>query len=286
MFNKFLHSYFGFNKQQRNGIYVLCCICVMLLIIRLNIHRFVPEKEIKIENLGGIADSALASNSEQASSPQLKTQLFAFDPNTVSKEELIRLGLREKTANTFIKFRGTGFVFRQKEDLKKIYGVTEQLYNKLEPYIIISARTGYKDQTNERPNTTSKANAHIELNEADSLQLLSLKGVGPSYAKRILKYRSLLGGFHDLSQLKEVYGMTEELHELLKQQCSINPSLIKKINVNTLEFKALNKHPYISYELTKQLVNFRKHTPLSPENIGDVIQDEELTRQLTPYLEY
>lgn len=286
MFNRFLHSYFGFNKQQRNGVYVLCCICLILLLIRMNIHRLIPEKEINVENFSNITDTSTIPPVGSDEESKRTIHLFAFDPNTVSKEELIRLGFREKTANTYIKFRSKGFVFKHKEDLKKIYGVDERLYNTLEPYIIISSQKPSGDQTIYGSQGSSKPGVTIELNKADSLSLISLKGVGPSYAKRILKYRELLGGYYDISQLKEVYGMTDELHELLKQQCKIDASLIRKLNVNSLEFKALNKHPYISYELTKQLVNFRKHTALSPDNIGDVIQDETLTKQLLPYLEY
>ena len=44
----------------------------------------------------------------------------------------------------------------------------------------------------------------IELNQADSLELLSIKVVGPFYAKQILKYRNELGGFISYKQFAEI----------------------------------------------------------------------------------
>lgn len=210
--------------------------------------------------------------------------LFPFDPNTVSKEELIKLGFRERTAQTLIKFRDKGFIFKTKEDVQKIYGLSPKLYTKIEPYILI----GNKKENKKNASTSSAANVNktLELNTADSLSLIGLKGVGPGYAKRILKYRSLLGGFVDIDQIKEIYGMTDDLFQLIAQQCSVDPTIIKKMNINTIDFKTLNKHPYVNYELTKHIFNFKKNEPISNTNLADVIEDEALVSKLRPYLEY
>ncbi|MBL7918398.1 MAG: helix-hairpin-helix domain-containing protein, partial [Bacteroidia bacterium] len=225
-------------------------------------------------------------NVKKQNSNYFKGVLFAFDPNTVSEDELLKLGFKEKTAKTFLKFRKSGFKFKQKEDLRKIYGVTENYYKKLEPYIVIHQSGLNKSASQESKTVKNTEQTILELNAADSLSLISLKGVGPSYAKRIIKYRALLGGFTHIEQLREVYGMQEELFTLIKSQCKINPSLISKLNVNSAEFKVLNKHPYLSYELTKHLVNTRKNTKLNAANIADIIQDETITTKLLPYLEF
>lgn len=289
MIQKFLNNYFGFNKQQRNGFYILCCISICLFIIRLTYPLFIELTPITIENLPLVEEEinskrALSKNNNYGFNS--KAKLFAFDPNTASAEELVKLGLREKTAQTLIKFRSKGFVFKQKTDLKKIYGLSEKLYFRLEPYIVI--KHSNNTRTWEKSNAYSKKNSQtkLELNGADSLALIDLKGVGPGYTKRILKYRSILGGFASIEQIKEVYGMTDELYELIKSQCSVNATLLKKININTVDFKVLNKHPYVSYELTKQIFNSRKNGPISEITIKDVIQDDELTNKLLPYLEF
>lgn len=287
MLRKVLNNYFGFNRQQRNGLFLLCCVSFLLLIVRLVYPTFIKPDEITIENIQ-VYEEVLDSfqNVKKQNSNYFKSSLFAFDPNTVSESELLKLGFKEKTAKTFLKFRNSGFKFKQKEDVRKIYGISENYYKKLEPYIVI-----HQSQLNNKPSETAKTVTNaiqnsIELNAADSLTLISLKGIGPSYAKRIIKYRTLLGGFTHIEQLKEVYGMQDELLTLLKTQCKVNPSLISKLNVNSADFKVLNKHPYISYELTKHLVNTRKNIKLSSSNIAEIIQDEVITTKLLPYLEY
>src|SRR3569833_3197280 len=54
------------------------------------------------------------------------------------------------------------------------------------------------------------SNVVIELNSADSAKLTELKGIGPSFARRIINYRNRLGGFINKEQLKEVYGMDDD----------------------------------------------------------------------------
>ncbi len=211
--------------------------------------------------------------------------LFPFDPNTITKGELIKLGLKERTAETFIKFRNRGFVFKQKEDLQKIYGISPKLYSKLESYVLIK-NTNTNSKKTGTTTTENISGKKLELNSADSLALIELKGVGPGYAKRILKYRNLLGGFTEMQQVKEIYGVTDELFQLIASQCTINSSTIKKININTVDFKVLNKHPYIDYELTKRIFLIKKNGKITVENLSDAIEDEELAAKIKPYLEY
>ncbi len=287
MQKNWLNSYFGFNKQQRNGIYVLCVLSFLLLVVRLLYPYMLPVEKIEVANIE-IAeqelDSLLSLKTKQHQKNGTNHPLFAFDPNTVSKEELIRLGFWERTANTFLKYRSKGAVFRKKEDLKKVYGISEKFYSRLEPYIIITFVHSKSINNNNKTETTTKA--LLELNTADSVALINLKGIGPGYAKRILKYRWMLGGFYSIEQIREVYGMTDELFALIQQQCSVNPAGLKKLNINTADFRTVNKHPYMSYELTKQLFNFRKNGTIKPEDLPMIIQDDAIVQKLLPYLDF
>jgi competence protein ComEA len=287
LFNNFLNGYFGFNKQQRNGLFVLMLISFGLLVVRLVYPSFINPDPIIVANLPLIkreGDSIKKNNSFK------KTALFSFDPNKISFEELVQLGLKEKTARTFLNLRKKGFVFREKNDLKKVYGINNFLFQKLEPYIVISEKevtANINHQTSSQipePIIKSKRQIKVELNSADSLSLIAINGIGPTFAKRILKYRSILGGYNSIEQLKEVYGFSEELYEKVKPQFSINQSLIKKINVNKDDFKTINKHPYIGYELTKSIFNFRKATTINQSNLKDLLHDDALYMKLLPYL--
>lgn len=97
----------------------------------------------------------------------------------------------------------------------------------------------------------------LELNSADTLQLQELRGIGPTFARRIVAYRDKLGGYYAKEQLMEVYGFTAELYEKIKNQVKVNPSLIKKIDVNAYDIGYLKRHPYISYYEAKAIVDYR-----------------------------
>lgn len=288
MWYKIFTNYFGFNKQQRIGLYVLLCIMLLLFIIRVNINYFIKPSDITISNLPEIETELTEnynSNQKNKSSTAYKNQiLFAFNPNTVTYEQLLKLGFKEKTAKTFIKYRASGFVFKKKEDLKKIYGITDFLYNKLEEYILIEEKLINNNNT-----ITSKKTLNvqtIDLNTADSVKLIELKGIGPSFAKRIIKYRTLLGGFINKKQLLEVYGFTQEMYNLIERNVEIKTSEIIKININKDDFKVINQHPYITYEHTKEIMNLRRKTAITSENIKTILNDEDVFLKLLPYLDF
>jgi competence ComEA-like helix-hairpin-helix protein len=218
--------------------------------------------------------------------------LFVFDPNTVSMEQLQQLGFREKTATTLLKFRSRGFVFKEKKDLQKVYGISDKFYARLVPYIVIKETAAphlqmmqEKTQAPAQPAKTIEP-AKIELNSADSSALVSLNGIGPAYARRILKYRSILGGFITAEQLKEVYGFTEELYDKVKPSVTVDAGLVRRIRINTDDFKTLNKHPYLSYELTKSICNSRRQGAVTTESLKDLLKDDALYRRLSPYLTF
>lgn len=282
--NHFLRNYFGFNREQRNGLLVLLFVSFILLIVRIIYPLTIkPDKDIILLNLP-LYERLLDENRGEKISGS-KTTLFMFNPNTVSFEQLLQLGFKEKNAKTFLKYRSKGAVFKQKSDLQKVYGISPELYEKLEPYILIPS--GNKPESkNEKSETVIQKfqQKKLELNSADSLQLLELKGIGPSYAKRILKYRSILGGYISIEQLKEVYGFNEELFEKVKPFVTVDASLITKIKINSDDFKTVNKHPYITYELCKIIFDWRRKTTITQTNFKDILNDEVLYNKLLPYL--
>ncbi|HEY4786295.1 MAG TPA: helix-hairpin-helix domain-containing protein [Bacteroidales bacterium] len=102
----------------------------------------------------------------------------------------------------------------------------------------------------------------LELNNADSAGLDELPGIGPVYSRRILKYRALLGGYFSLNQLSEVYGLKPETCEKIRNYLVVDTLKIRKINLNTAEFREINAHPYISFEQTKSIMKYRKHNKI------------------------
>lgn len=298
MWPDFLRKYFGFTKQQGRGLFVLVLACILLFMIRLLIPLFDPPQNLEIQNLpllkleSGTRDS-LSRGKEKP--PALNR--FPFDPNLVSYEQLLDLGFKRFSAKALLGFRKKGFVFRKKEDLLKVYGVDERLYSSLVPYILIAETPSGKEtaanfpQTNSQFTTAakpapSKKRIALELNRADSLALLALPGIGPSFSKRILKYRSLLGGFSHTAQLLEVYGLGEELFQSLSELVYVDPTYIRKLRLNQDDFKVLNRHPYLSYEHCKAIAHARRLQKLDSLQLKSLLGDEALYQQLRPYCDY
>lgn len=286
--HQFLSSWFGFNKQQRNGILVLCFIILVLFIVRLSLHKVIKPDNILLADFSKTDLSFLKQQTtfEDTLQSDCKEALFVFDPNTVGKEQLILLGFKEKTAATFIKYRSKGAKFKNKEDIKKVYGVSDVLYRRLAPYIVIEAKVEAKTQETKAENTKTKKEIKvIELNSADSTALLPLPGIGGGYARRIIKYRSLLGGFYSKEQLKEVYGFNDSLYTAIEPYVTVNTKLVNKINLNTENFKELNAHPYISYEETKTIFTFRRKNGSikTPDQLKQVLTEETI-KKIEPYL--
>ena len=98
----------------------------------------------------------------------------------------------------------------------------------------------------------------IELNTADSIDLIKLHGIGPVLAKRIINYRNFLGGYCKIEQLLEVYGLKNDTYNTVNKLIRLDTAYIQKMNINTIEFKTLNKHPYITYSNTKSILKYRK----------------------------
>jgi DNA uptake protein ComE-like DNA-binding protein len=264
-----------------------------LFTVRIVYPYFISPGEIVVKDLPLIehrTDSAARNlqNHRKENYSYSKGKLFAFDPNSISKNQLLELGLKEKTAGILIKFREKGFRFRKKEDLKKVFGISDKLYARLEPYIVIEnkSRESHNDNSHTFEKKTQKIFKIVELNSADSLQLLEINGIGPGFAKRILKYRSMLGGFIYPEQLKEVYGFTQEMYEKIKLQITVNSSHVQKLDLNKNDFKVINKHPYLSYELTKDICNKRRKGTINEDNLKEIITDEAAYKKLLPYLEF
>ena len=129
----------------------------------------------------------------------------------------------------------------------------------------------------------------IQLNSIDSAGLLPLPGIGPVYAGRIIKYRSLLGGFVNKGQLLEVYGMDSARLEPLMDMIRTDTSAIIKLNPSTAKFRELLRHPYLEYEDVLALVKYRDmEGPI--DSSGEIRQNMLLTdstlQKIHPYFKW
>ena len=134
--------------------------------------------------------------------------------------------------------------FERKEELYKVYNLDSSFVESALPFVEI------EDPPVEKL-------ILVELNSADSLELISIKGIGPVYAHRILSYRKSLGGYYAKRQILEIYGMDQQQYENVEAYFTVDQSLIKRMNINSAEFKQLVSHPYLNYEQVRNILTFR-----------------------------
>jgi len=205
-------------------------------------------------------------------------RLFEFDPNIVTLTELVQLGLSEKQASTIINYRSKGGVFQEREDFLKMYVVSEEFYERVKEFIVISDIDGRSNieggsidnesGSNNLEGSGKSANTIVlekdlpllEINRADSLDLLDLPGIGPYYASRIVRYRDRTGGFISKEQLKEISGIDEERYSMFEARVYADTSLIYKADLNFITTEELSSNPYIGSYLARAIVRFREQS--------------------------
>ncbi len=291
-----LAKHYYFNKQERRGLLVLVVFFCVLFIFKMCIPYIFNSQRVILLNqpkaYKGEQDTVLKHTlqfKKSIDNNNTNLNLFTFNPNTITLEIALQLGISKRLFYTIEKYRLKGGTFFKAEDFKKVYGLHPKLYEKLLPYILIPQLK--RDSSNSHFYTKLKKPSvltPIELNSADSLQILKIKGIGPVYAKRICKYKQLLGGFYSLNQLKEVYGMSDSLFLKIESQITVNSNLITQIEINKIDIYTLKKHPYFRQVNLKAISNYiSKHERISQVQLQSLnLFDYETFEKLLPYLRF
>jgi competence protein ComEA len=280
LLKRFLVSFFSLSKSEQKGIVILTILIILLVAANQFLPLFIQHPWVNqaeyLEKVKAFQQKQQElSDSVYLAGRQARGQLdsveankilkpFPFNPNGLPDSSWLALGLSEKQLATIKNYEAKGGRFDSKEDFKKIYGISEGEYLVLEPFIEIpKAKQNRKPAakkadviTESKPSKTIYST--IELNQADSA-LIAERLKFPSWiATRVVKFRNLLGGFYAVDQLNEVYGMDSLEVEKRKNFIEIDTTQIRKIDLNKATFKELVNHPYISYDLTKEIVEFRQ----------------------------
>lgn len=226
-----------------------------------------------------------------------KGELFYFDPNSLSAEEWAKLGLREKTIHTIQNYLSKGGRFRKPEDMQKIYGLFQDEYERIAPYIKIGSNNAgilsQPDYSKSSPASGEKTSSHtprysiVDINNADTTALISLPGIGSKLATRIINFRDKLGGFYAVNQVGETFGLPDSTFQKIKLSLKVNPSSVRKININTATLDELKAHPYIKWSLANPIIAYRKeHGAFAKlEDLKKVmVVTDEVYNKIFPYL--
>jgi competence protein ComEA len=303
-------NYFSYSNREHKSYLVVSAIIIIFIFSRLAI-AYLPQKPEKPDQKA-IAllkklqqpvtfdkelnhDEPLDFTSDYIHDQTVMTQrqLFVFDPNSIDSVRMLELGLNKKQVKTICNYRRKGGKFFKPIDLKKMYCINLETYQKLAPYIKIDSMLLFKNYLSKK-GATSLKNAHqsktenlvIEINDADTVSIQLMKGVGSKLARRIFNYRERLGGFIRKNQLLEVYGIDSNIYKQMESQLIIDTSSLRKININKVYFDNIKLFPYLSRNQAIALINYRnRHGNFSrlDEIKKCVLIDDETYKKVKDY---
>lgn len=294
-------DFFYYTKSERRVILLLLAIALLLLGIWAIMEYLRPvEVPVTLSESEEI-DSFLANLEEQekirkSHTPknEISAVLQPFDPNTADSVLLRQLGLPVYIVRNILKYRAKGGVFRSPESFSRIYGLKEEVYQKLKPYItiapLISVSHVRTDTFRQLKDTIPYVPKYeegtiVDLNKADTSILKRIPGIGSTLARMIVVYRQRLGGFYDVSQLQEVPHVGVELNKWFV----VTPAGLHKIQVNSASLDKLRSHPYMDFYKAKAIMEYRrkrgKIKGLSQLSMFEEFTEKDLKR-LSPYLTF
>ena len=192
-------------------------------------------------------------------------RMQVFDPNTVDSMTLLHLGFKPWQAKNMLKYRAKGGKYRKKEDLKKLYGMTDSMYLALTPYIYIkdsivvdSARIDSVHMDTLPKWKSTKKDTILNLRTADTTELKLIRGIGSYRAKMIVRYREQLGGYAQVEQIMEARGMDKVIADSILPHFYIDSVVVNKIPINHIRPEVLQRHPYLNFEQAKAIYEYRR----------------------------
>ncbi len=269
-------KYFSLTSYERNGFFALFIIIIALLFVfKVRQRRFEPEAT----ELSALQDSVIkyynspikqtkqTENSNSSINIKQKpsfatskankrtqainnsTKPITIEINGASHEELTKIrGVGDFFAKNIIKERERRGGFSNTNDLLSIYKMTPEKLNEIRSQITID---------------TTLCLPRIEINTADTSELSKIQDITPEIAERIVNYREKLGGYYDLNQLNEVYGIGEYRYQNILLRVTLDTVELKPLDINNESFKSIMKHPYINgYDNTKAIFRYLDYGPI------------------------
>ena len=289
-----LRKWFSFSKGERVAIITILALILVLILACLFRPTRKSLSDASLHNLDSLLALRQAAieqqQQQQAEKPHevLELHPFPFNPNTLTEEEWLQMGLTDRQVRNIMNYKAKGGKFYSKNDLGKLYTISEEEFAQLEPFIVLPEVSRGKNtksasqvgiSTGSTTATTAPAEKKtipiVDLNTVDSTTLVELPQIGPYTAVRIIEFREKLGGFFDKEQLRDVKGMDDARFAAIQPYINLGAVEIRKVDVNRADFKTLVHHPYLSYEQVKRIVNQREKRGM----IKNWAQLEELLKE-------
>ena len=300
--NKRKRIYFVMTAEQWLGVVVLVVLVVGTLMV---VKRFQPPKEDETVWVNDSTKSQFADYQEKQDSVRkaqwrkqrdtIAIRMEVFDPNTADSSTLVHLGFKPWQAKNMVKYRAAGGKYRKPEDLKKLYGMTDSMFQALTPYIYIAreevdsvAVDSLRKDSLPRWEEENK-DTILNLRTADTVELKMIHGIGSYRARQIVRYREQLGGFVSVEQVLEAKGMENVDADSLLAHFWIDSVKIEPMNVNSVGVQRLSRHPYLRFEQAQAIYELRRKK-IRLDSIQQLQQIEcisaETLEKIAPYLNF
>lgn len=300
---KFIRNYFNFNSIEVKGIRFWMIVFFIFSFIYLLIGKLLERKDqiksneyiLKAQEytINTVFDTSKVKEDPIFRSESINylkdKKISFFNPNFISKQDWIEIGLSEKQANVIMNYKSMGGVFKSKDDLKKMYVINDYIYNKIEPYLVFESSRVNEPVSTIKETIPVTHKITIDINNASKEDWMKLNGIGDKLSDRIILFKDKLGGFYSIDQIKEVYGLSEETFNNIKPNLVFNNSTVQKISINHADYSELSSHPYIKGKLAGEIINYRKKNGTIKSKldlINSKLMSESDVEKLNPYIDY
>ena len=247
---KVLKPHFRYNKRQRNGVFYFLVGILLLQGVYVyvsNTSKYTVEDDAELELLRGQLDSL----------KELKVKTrprFKFNPNYISDEKGYLLGMSVKEIDRLLAYRSSNKWIQNSIHFQEVTQVSDSLMELISPLFQFPHK---KKTTKEKRGAKTKVEK-LAINATTEKELREINGIGEKLSARILKYQNRLQGFTYMSQLNEVWGLSDEVIAALNSRYYIGQKPdIQQININTASFKEVLSIVYVDYNTTKLLFNYK-----------------------------
>lgn len=255
-----MKSHFKFTREQRNGIFLL----LLIIVVIQGVYMFAsaPKKIIPINKKELIKFQNEIDSLKLVEIENNKPKIFPFNPNYITDYKGYNLGMSLEEIDRLLKYREQDKWINSTSQFQQVTKVSDSLLNAISPYFKFPEWvTNPKPKTNfnYKNNTSKTFDQKADLNIATAKQLQRVNGIGEKLSERVVKFRNKFkGGFIADVQLKDVYGISPEVLERLLNEFTVKtPRQIEKINLNSATIEQLVTIQHIDYELAYEVLDQR-----------------------------
>jgi DNA uptake protein ComE-like DNA-binding protein len=258
MKQSFFNSFLQFTKAQQSGIFVLLVLALLMQTSRyfLDFRASEPAGKSKRQWVA----TPINRDTLQEQVFQRKYKLRPFNPNFISDFKGYQLGMSVKEIDRLLEYRKSNRYVNSAQEFQQVTKVSDSLLRKVAPFFKFPAWTaskGFQKVKYEFRKTPEKV-VQIDINQATVEDLKKVYGIGDALSQRILKEKAKFGVFLSMDQLNDVYGLSPEVVEKLKERFIVDPkTTCQKININKATIKELMQLPYFKYPVAKKIVVYR-----------------------------